>query len=445
MQNKLIFILASSLLILCQCELFLGQRPDGVVVTIDLGEAFANSRDIQLAPDYTHCTAIKLTVFGEGMARLEKSVSPGTRYLTLTVPAGKERYFTLESFIAIDSEIFPYSHVRSFKGRAIADLEPGKIVVLKLKMVAGATDLLVPDYNSNSLKVFKEFFDNSYTTIDFSYPYLIRPADLDLLAKGTISLVDDNSSYIATLTSPQTTPAVHSTYPYNPSASAGDRDAGFDIDANSTIDYDILYFASGSHLFFFLNNLSTLMVTPNISVKGMAVDPWTHRLYLVGLDQKESPCLVEYDPTYKEKLMTGGYKYGRVLRTISHPNFRSLQDVIVKDEYIFILNEITDHQNDLTTPVLLKFDRKLNYLAGFGTVSVDVENDYILKESNEPGKFYHPKRFFAHENEGLYIIDDTNYEFDRIVFINTDLDPKSWKANCPKIDEVSIFSFFDSP
>src|SRR3972149_1899236 len=133
---------------LVQCDLIIGSG-ENVNVSIDLADFWAggSGRAIQLVPDGTTCTGIRVSVFGEGMQPMQKSVSPGTRYVNLYVPAGMDRHFTLESYFSItNQQLFPYLHMRSFKGRASADLKPGTTIKLKFRMVAGATTLLVEDY-----------------------------------------------------------------------------------------------------------------------------------------------------------------------------------------------------------------------------------------------------------------------------------------------------------
>ena len=53
----------------------------------------------------------------------------------------------------------------------------------------------------------------------------------------------------------------------------------------------------------------------------------------------------------------------------------------------------------------MEFDRGLNFVRGFGSISWDSGN---FVPSTAPGKFYIPLRFVAQENSGLTIIDDSS-------------------------------------
>jgi hypothetical protein len=154
--------------------------------------------------------------------------------------------------------------------------------------------------------------------------------------------------------------------------------------------------------------------------------------------------IVEYNP------FPGG---GGVVQTIpvSNDNYQTLQDVIVKDDAIFVLNavnETTPLNPGKTIPVVLKYDKYLSLINSYGTLSYDpgaTSGDRFI-ESYAAGDFYQPKRFVAQENEGLYIIDDAS-NFDKIVYIDTDLNPSSWKtfpASGP-YSTCGFFRFFNWP
>ncbi|RPJ07408.1 MAG: hypothetical protein EHM28_07230 [Spirochaetaceae bacterium] len=173
------------------------------------------------------------------------------------------------------------------------------------------------------------------------------------------------------------------------------------------------------------------MAAPGLDrINGLAVDPWTHNLLIAGEDLAGEPVLMEYDPTYIS--IVGQGQVGRVVRTITRSDvsaFRDLQDVIVKDDGIFVLNNV--NYDETTLPIVLKFSRNLAYQTGFGTVSSDIGNQ-MLMPSTDAGKFYRPKRFIGRENSGLFIADDSDIDdgnggdYDKIVFINTKLESGSW-------------------
>jgi hypothetical protein len=142
-----------------------------------------------------------------------------------------------------------------------------------------------------------------------------------------------------------------------------------------------------------------------------------------------------------------------VLSFIKEPTrFSTLNDVMVKDDGIFVLNQASF--GETSRPAIIKYDRGLNYVGEFGRISTDGK---VFVASTAPGDFYWPKRFIAQENDGLYIIDDSNRldstaadTFDKIIYINTELDPASWHTfplTQPDSDGASgePFRFFDTP
>ncbi|HEQ71510.1 MAG TPA: hypothetical protein ENN69_03395, partial [Spirochaetia bacterium] len=134
------------------CDLLM-DTGDHANVGIDLSGFFGEGSGRAVSfPQGIACTGIKVSVFGPGMQPMNKTVSPGTKYINLYVPAGRDRHFTLEIFFDItDPGLFVFTHVRSFKGRATADLRPGMFTGLKFKLTAGSTTLLIPDYGSSRI------------------------------------------------------------------------------------------------------------------------------------------------------------------------------------------------------------------------------------------------------------------------------------------------------
>jgi hypothetical protein len=171
---------------LVQCELILGNG-DSANVGIDLSQFYGGSgRAVSNVPVDIHISEIHISVFGPGMEPIEKIVSAGARFVNMYVPAGEDRCFTLEVFFTYDVT-FTHPHLRSYKGRSIADLRPGRTVGLKFQMVAGASQLLAPDYLGNTV-FFSENLGsfNSKSAVGFGYPSTLIPTDMDLAADGRI-------------------------------------------------------------------------------------------------------------------------------------------------------------------------------------------------------------------------------------------------------------------
>ncbi|MBN2351103.1 MAG: hypothetical protein JXD23_00935 [Spirochaetales bacterium] len=432
------FSAATLLFVLAGCEQFLGngETPN---VTLDIGQIFGDGRAI-VPPYGIAFTEIVVTVYGEGMTTIRKTVSPGTRYINMYVPAGPARRFKIEAFFNITNPgVFPYHHLRSFIGRAKADLLPGRIVRLVFNMAAGSTMYLVPDY-LNGCIFFSNNIDslNSDTATNLNATLPFQPMDIEISDNGTIFA----ANYTSTPTSTGINYATNTDGLGSGPALAGgiqvlalamDRDAGEDIDQNGSIDTSILYFTTGSALYFKVvdslpgpsQRMMELGGTIN-TIWGLAVDPWTHLLYIACVYNK-APAIVIYNPFAKNPDGAGGTLYGETVSYKTDPRFRMLFDVTVTDTAVYVLN------GDLSVtgvPSIIEFDRNLNSIRDFGNLSWDGST---IVPSNEPGKFYFPIRFIAQENAGLTILDDSGQtdlsgktDFDKIIHINENLDSSSW-------------------
>jgi hypothetical protein len=451
-----IIALLPIILFLTQCDLVLGSGEDANV-GIDLGAFYgSSSRAITGVPPGISITGFKVSVFGPGMNRIEKTLSVGTRYINMSVPSGKDRFFTVEAFFRDDgTQRFPYLNLRSYKGRAVADLRPGKYVGLPFNMVAGSTQLLAPDRANQCI-----FWADQISTFTGNNNGLmgsasaILPYDLDIAADGRVFIANDAVTpsivYGSDISSRITTPAISGAA--NTTAIAMDRDCriGMTDRGGPFFATNILYMSNGQSL-----QLSVLVredglvaVSPanmnalpaQYTIQGLAVDPWTHRLFIVGSEAVGNysyPFIMRYNPT-----VLVGTMHGEIESVYRFTTIGSFYDVIVKDNKVFVLNNVS--LDDQTAPILIAFDKDLHYQKGFGTISSydPGSGRFAFQESVAPGKFYHPKRFIAQENEGLYIIDDSD-DYDKIVYINENLDTASWRTFPAQVGSAEPFGFIE--
>jgi hypothetical protein len=445
MKNRLsirilqVFALLPLSFVLFQCELILGDS-SLVNVGIDLSEFLGNGSRSVSSP-YT-VTEIRVSVFGAGMTPIAMVIPPdfAQRTINLYVPAGEDRRFTVELFIVPDAA---HPHVLSYKGRAIADLRPGRFTGLKIRMEAGATTLVFADNNTggtNTGWIWEGISLSSgvFNQHSFGLGSRFRPNDLDISSNGRVFVTEEyNGAIRGADTIDGGNPVGLASA--NPLAIAMDRDLNYDIDHNGTIDENVLYYCDSNLLYYAVIDgaPTSFQFTTNsnqiTSVRGMAVDPWTHYLYLVGQTGGSSPseAIMIFDPLYYSP--GNPPTRGQVVKIVTDPlRFKELWDIIVKDDGVFVLNDVTP--SDTAIPILLKYDSNLNYLAGFGTISSVTTPKPAIVPSTAAGKFYRPKRFFAQENDGLYIIDDSNLsdgsngDYDKLIYINSDLDPASWRT-----------------
>ncbi|MBN1524510.1 MAG: hypothetical protein JW904_08510 [Spirochaetales bacterium] len=425
---------------------FLSTGRDTATVVIPLADG-AVSRAVGTFPANTIVTSFTVSVFGPGMEPVSKTVSSGARYMTLYVPAGADRHFTLEVNFAPQAG-FPAQHLRSFKGRAIADLLPGHTVKLRMTMTAGATQLLVPDQSLNRIWISDSLPGFSAGTWNDMGNTSLAPSGFTIGPDGKVIVSSGAILYYADRISLSTNLFANlGTYTINSLAFDKTRNYLYTtfsiIGASAPIGY-IYRFTD------FPNTTTadpyTINFTDNITgisyfirrIRGISVDPWTGFLYCAGeMADATTPTVpiqvvFSFDPAGT----------GTVPDFVTDPRFATLRDVIVKDEGIFVLNETSEAvPTQYDYPNIFQYDRNLNEKNTYGTISIDSVYP-IIAGSVTPGKFYHPKRFFAHENEGLYIIDDsTTYE--KVVYIGLSLSDSSWDTFPGDLGTSELFNFIE--
>ncbi|MBN1524507.1 MAG: hypothetical protein JW904_08495 [Spirochaetales bacterium] len=415
---------------------FLSNGGDMAQVSIPLLSS-EGARAIGGVPDTITVTGYTVRVFGPGMEPIEKKIAAGARSVNMYVPGGQERHFTLEvHFIPLRG--FAHPHLQSFIGRATADLRPGYYTKLKFTLHAGASQLFVVDNNNSTGTVWYadsiEWLSPGSTTNHYS------PSDVDISNTGVVFVSNDNGDTIGfgdRITS----------NPNQYSAGTPIRTIAIDRERH------YLYYATITNMLFQvqLDPETGIPVNPDtgglypaqpletanlpagrtVTLQGVAVDPWTGYLYLTALINPGTGNLwavIKYDP-----FIPGPQQPGAMLSAVTEsscPQISSLTDVIVKDAGVFVLN--MGGIDSAPVPSILKFSRNLHYLGGYGSLSRDATGT-LFEASTDPGDFYVPQRFFAIENQGLYIIDDSNISaapnggtVDKIIHINEALSSSSW-------------------
>ncbi|RPJ09601.1 MAG: hypothetical protein EHM28_01100 [Spirochaetaceae bacterium] len=147
---KTIIITAACLLSLISCDFLSQTGSQQAQVMIDLGGSVEDSaaRGVGIVP--TDVISFTVSISGSGMETIQKTVSPGTKYLNMYVPAGADRN------IRVDANVDPVmaaandrEHLLSYAGEATVDLRPGMYRGIRIAMEAGRTKLIVPSwYNS---------------------------------------------------------------------------------------------------------------------------------------------------------------------------------------------------------------------------------------------------------------------------------------------------------
>jgi len=435
------FIIVTMLLIF-SCGLF--QDQSGFAnVQIKLGSSGSERSLLDSSPPTgVNITSYTITVTGAGMEPIQETVTADVPFISLLVPAGDDRRFTIEAQLAPN----PASHLLSFIGRKTASLKPGSINFLTFKMVAGATKLIIPDYGSNLLIQTSDinFLD---TKTDKFGGGTLAPIDIDISAEGKIfiarrtssngiafvddisstSMVSINAAYVTAIAIDRVNNILYfSTYDDNTSPAKATLNRcslqNNPLDPPTLLENSIVVIGeSGPE-------------KRNFSVVGMDVDPWSGTLYLAaftldGEGQPLAPLIIHYDPSVQ---ITAADNPGRVIRYAIHLDFRLICDVVVKDDAIFVANDEVDPGED--KPPIIKFNKNLFYAASYGRISDT--------ESFAAGNFYGPKRFIAKGNADLTIIDDSA-AYDKIVSLGQSLDDSSWKTYPTRANPAETFVFFE--
>jgi len=445
------FIIVTMLLIF-SCGLF--QDQSGFAnVQIKLGSSGSERSLLDSSPPTgVNITSYTITVTGAGMEPIQETVTADVPFISLLVPAGDDRRFTIEAQLAPN----PAIHLLSFIGRETASLKPGSINFLTFKMVAGATKLIIPDYLNNRLIQTSDisFPESPIETGTFGFAVgTLAPIDIDISAEGKIFVASCLSG------SPET----------------GVIAFGDDINGTNLVLIDaayvtaiaidrennILYFSTYDGTTATLNKCS-LPYNPldpptplensvvvigeteprDFSVVGMDVDPWSGTLYLaaVAFDEEGQPLplIIHYDPSVQIPDATNP---GRVIHYAIHTDFRLIYDVVVKDEAVFVANAVPADVDEL--PPILKFNKNLSYAESYGRISdQEIVAVWQIIESFEAGDFYGPKRFIAKGNADLTIIDDSA-AYDKIVSLDQRLDDSSWKTYPTLTNPAETFAFFE--
>jgi hypothetical protein len=110
--------------VICAAALSCSNGEGNAIVTIDIGQSKKIIESKGPAP--LDIYSIALTVDGAGMARIEKTIDIATGTITLEVPAGRNRTFTL--FVGCDDLSF-------YNGAKSVDLQPGENATIIINML----------------------------------------------------------------------------------------------------------------------------------------------------------------------------------------------------------------------------------------------------------------------------------------------------------------------
>lgn len=326
-------------------------------------------------------TSIALIVSGPDMSTIAKSVDPQASELTLEVPAGSARTFT----------ILINTFSVTFKGQTTVDLKPGEETVVDITPTLEATQIIIPDsYNYRVVQI-SDMEGAGWTEVDYSQLGLgmtnyfdFYPYDIDFDKEGRIYIANSAEGVIR-LDDINDTSAEWIIY----------SGTGLYLVKTIAIDraQDLLYFSTGGYILYRADlNAAPLPISPTSfdlsqegigfpTATGIAVDEQGY-LYIADRSNYQ---IIKYDSQATE---------GSRVVTIYNTNLGySLDgmDVVAKDGFVYLASY------DSPTYVIQQLDQNLNFIHGFGSVK---------DPPQQTGEFWSPYRFVAILNKKLYVLDD---------------------------------------
>ena len=376
-------------------------------------------------------TSVALVVTGPDMAPIAQEYAASVEGITVEVPAGAARAFSLLVNTAW----------AVFRGDATVYLPPGVSTTVTLDMGLYATELIFPDYNDFGNGRLIQIDDisgagwqvltgNALSGTGISDPNF-RPYDVDFDDRGRIFIANN---YGAAGT------GANAVIRINDISGAGVvKFAELEVDygVNSlAVDRKrkLVYFSTTDS---FLTpsplhrsdldggNMTTLITTVGVEpigvITGMAVDE-NGVLYLSGRTAVGGPFRIfRYDPVSQS-----------VLATYAGADLNDPWDVLYKSPYLYVANN-----NGADGSKIIRLNADLMSPVGFGTRAGDTGDP-----DTSPGMFYGPRRFVAILNRKITIIDDHNFQnLDKLVSMD-DITGAGWQTLPVSGDGQSLFTFY---
>ena len=172
------------------------------------------------------------------------------------------------------------------------------------------------------------------------------------------------------------------------------------------------------------NSLSELTINYGVEaigkITGIVVDS-NGILYISGQNTSSAERVFKYNPANET-----------VVASYSNPNFVTLFDVMVKDDYVYLTNlEGPSGWN------IIRLNKELGTPMGYGT--------NISAIDHSQGAFYGPRRFVAITNKKITIVDDNESggpdELDKLISMD-DMVGNNWNTFPDSGDGIGFFDFY---
>ncbi len=344
----------------------------------------------------------KITVRVEGpdMPTMEFDFDPGLPTLTLFVPSGSSRKFT----------VLANTPSATLGGSAERDLEPVENVSISITMGLFATKLVIPDFFSNRILQIDDIEDSTFISNSVNQPY-----DIDFDSRGRIYVAKTNPPGVERIDDINDTNFIQIVGDFSIESLAIDRTN------------NILYYASSSELYSSnldgSNPTNLSMNSDDIqSILGMSVDG-NGILYIAGTEVSGGfDRIFRYNPQNAPgSRVTVVYDNTTILSTP--------WDTQVKPPYVYVTN-------------LYGADGERVLQLNMDLLLVDSYGNEATTVNTSQGMFYGPRKFLKVLNEKIIIIDDrASDSFDKLVSMD-DIDGNGWATLPTSGDGQSLFLFY---
>jgi hypothetical protein len=425
MKNTRISLL-TCLLIIALSPFFLTCAPSGGDATVNIKLGFAHNEASNrpvidrilnffatraYAQPPANIGGITVRVEGPDMPTMEFDFELGLTTLTLLVPSGSARTFTVIAGVVPGDP----SAALSFRGTATVDLAAGVTVNLSIPMIVGETKIVIPDYRNSRIVQIDDMSGAGWTPLIGSQmsgwsDIEFRPYDIDFDARGRIFIANNKGGSgmgancvirIDNISGVNAISFSEPEYDYGIVALAIDR-------KNNYVYYAVDNIGTGSYLLYRsdLDGLGqTGMSTSGITdISGMDIDA-NGIIYIAGDSGTVSyvPTVFRYDPVAQN--VTASYGPGFLVTD---------WDVLVKSSNIYVSN-----LNSANDKRIILLNQNMEFVDSFG-------NAVAVPASPVKDEFYGPKRFVAILNKKIYVTDEEEFSsYARIVSFD-DINGTNW-------------------
>ena len=333
------------------------------------GVSGANARAGLILPRYivSNTTSLALIVGGPGMSTIYASYPAVTSTISIDVPAGHARTFTL----------LMNGLSATLQGVATVDLLPGETKEITLNPTMFASQIIVPDYLNSRLVQISDMSGTGWTTFAPGF----QPYDVDFDNQGRIYMSSGSYSntYISRIDD------ISGANPTPIAFTAGTYRYTYAIAMDNA--HDLLYYTDGSNLYRIVVApavgaetsfpLSSLSAYPSLYITGVAVDS-DGFVYLAGTYYTASSIAVilKVDPTLFPSSIAVVASYSG---TLVYP-----WDILVRGDYVYV--------SDSSGKQIVRLTRSLGFVDSFSGPASD--------------PFLGPERFVAILNKPITVMDE---------------------------------------